>query len=276
MVRDGSWHGESPTIFAGTPATVTLFGTAFSTTEPAAIARATADLDVADDAGARPDQHAVADLRMAVAVILAGAAERHAVQHRHVVADRRGLADDEAGGMVEEDAAADLGRRMDVALEHRRRAALKVIGEVLAALVPEPVRQPMRLNGVEALVVEHRLDETVGRRIAVEHRDDVGAEHLADLRLVLQRIGIGLPDQFGRDVGMVEPLADPMHHRGLQRVVVQDRGIDEGADLGLAADDVLGLGADLGPHRIDLLEGRLGPGVLLRHGSPLPEFGPWF
>ena len=96
----------------------------------------------------------------------------------------------------------------------------------------------------------------VGRRIAVEHRDDVGAEHLAELRLVLQRVGIGLPDQFGRDVGMVEPLADPMHHRRLQRVVVQDRGIDEGADLGLAADDVLGLAADLGPDRIDLLDRR--------------------
>ena len=208
---------------------------------------------------------------MAVAVLLAGAAERHAVQHRHVVADRRGLADHEAGGVIEEDAAADLGRRMDVALEHRRRAALQVIGEILAALVPEPVRQPMRLDGVEALVVEHRLDEAVGGRIAVERRDDVGAERLAELRLVLQRVGIGLPDQFGRHVGMVEPLADPVHHRRLQRVVVQDRGIDEGADLGLAPDHILGLGADLGPDRIDLLEGRLGPGLLLRHGSPLPE-----
>ena len=64
----------------------------------------------------------------------------------------------------------------------------------------------MRLDGVEALVVEHRLDEAVGRRIAVEHRDDVGAEHLAELRLVLQRVGIGLADQFARHVGMVEPL----------------------------------------------------------------------
>ena len=48
------------------------------------------------------------DFRMAVAVLLAGAAERHAVQHRHVVADHRGLADHEAGGMIEENAAADL------------------------------------------------------------------------------------------------------------------------------------------------------------------------
>ena len=213
-----------------------------------------ADLDIADDLGARADQHAVGDLRMAVAVFLAGAAERHVMQHRDVVADHRGLADHEAGGVIEEDAAADLRRRMDVALEHRRRAALQVIREVLAALAPEPVRKPMRLNGVEAFVVEHRLDEAVGRRIAVEGRDDVGAERLADLRLVFQRVGIGLPDQLGRHVGMVEPLGNAVDDRGLQRVVVQDRGIDEGGELRLAADDVLGLVADARPDRIELLD----------------------
>ena len=73
---------------------------------------------------------------------------------------------------------------------------------------------------------------------------------------------------------MVEPLGDPMHHRRLQRVVVQDRGIDEGADLGLAADDVFRLGADARPHRIDLVKGRLGPRLLLRHESSLPDLRP--
>ena len=150
---------------------------------------------------------------------------------------------------------------------------MQIVGKILAALAPQPVRQPVRLNGVEAFVVENRLEETVGRRIAVEHRDDVGAERFAQLWLVLQRVGIGLPDQLGLDVGMIEPLADAVHHRRLQRVVVQDRGIDEGADLGLAADHGFGLGTDPGPHRIDLLDRRLGLGVLLRHGSPLPPSG---
>ena len=49
-------------------------------------ARAMADLDVAEDLRARADQHAAADLRMAVAVVLAGAAERHVVQDRDIVA----------------------------------------------------------------------------------------------------------------------------------------------------------------------------------------------
>src|ERR1700733_11615409 len=37
MVRDGSAQPASPTIFAGTPATVTLCGTGLTTTEPAAM-----------------------------------------------------------------------------------------------------------------------------------------------------------------------------------------------------------------------------------------------
>ena len=69
------------------------------------------DLDIAENLRARPDHHAVADLGMAVLVLLAGAAERHAVQDRDVVFDDGGLAADKTGGVVEEDAAADLRAR---------------------------------------------------------------------------------------------------------------------------------------------------------------------
>src|SRR5436189_5852136 len=68
---------------------------------------------------------------------------------------------------------------------------------------------------------------------------------------------------------MTEALADAIHHRGLERVVMQDRGIDEGADLGFAADNVLGLGPDLGPDRIDLLDRARRPRLFLRHSSSL-------
>ena len=154
MVRDGSAQPASPTILAGTPATVTLCGTGFDHHGAGGDARAMTDLDIAENFRARPDQHAVADLGMAVLVLLAGAAERDAVQDRDVVLDHGGLAADEAGGVIEEDAAADLGRRIDVGLEHRRRAALQIIGEILAALLIEPVRQAMGLQGMEALEVE--------------------------------------------------------------------------------------------------------------------------
>ena len=94
----------------------------------------------------------------------------------------------------------------------------------------------------------------LGGRIAVDGRDDVGAERIADRGLGLERIGISLPDQFGGDVSMIEPLGDAMHHRRFQRVVMQDGGIDEGRELGLGADDVFGLVAHLRPDRVDFLD----------------------
>lgn len=99
------------------------------------------DLDIAEDLGARADHHAVTDFRMTILILLAGATEGDAVKDRHVVFDQRGLADHKAGGVIEEDAAADLRGRIDVGLEFRRRAALDVIGEILAAVVVEPVRE---------------------------------------------------------------------------------------------------------------------------------------
>src|ERR1700692_1545440 len=128
-----------------------------------------ADLDVAENFRARPDQDAAADLGMAVLVLLAGAAERDAVQDRDVVLDQGGLADHEAGGMIQEDAEADPRRGVDVGLEYRRRAALQIIGEILAAFLMKPVRQTMGLQRVEALEVEQRVDEKRGSGIAVVH-----------------------------------------------------------------------------------------------------------
>ena len=93
-----------------------------------------ADLDIAENFRAGADQHAAADLRMAIPVLLAGAAERHALQDRDVVVDHRGLADHEAGGVIEEDAAADRGGGIDVGLEHRRRAALQIEAKSLRPL----------------------------------------------------------------------------------------------------------------------------------------------
>ena len=50
--------------------------------------------------------------------------------------------------MVEKDAAADACRRVDVTLEHLGRTALQIVGEILAALAPQPVGQAIGLNGM--------------------------------------------------------------------------------------------------------------------------------
>ena len=65
---------------------------------------------------------------------------------------------------------------------------------------------------------------------------------------------------------MVEPLGDAVHHRVLERVVVQDRGIDEARKLRLAPHHLLGLVADARPDRIDLVELTDRLELLLGHG----------
>ena len=207
---------------------------------------------------------------MAVLVFLAGAAKRYVMQDRNIVLDHRGLAHHKAGGVVEENAAADFRCRIDVALKHRRSTALQIEREILAALAVQPMRQAMRLDGVEAFVIEHRLDEAAGGRIAIDGGDDIGTEGFAERRLVLKRVVIGLADQVGGYVGVVEPLADAMRDRCLERVVVQNVFVDKGGELRLAARDVFRFAADARPDRIDFVEGPCGPCLILSHTQILP------
>src|SRR5690606_7390168 len=63
-----------------------------------------ADLDIAENLRAHADEYAAMDLGMPVAGLLARAAQRHGMKHRHVVTHHGRLADDDAGRMVNEDA----------------------------------------------------------------------------------------------------------------------------------------------------------------------------
>ena len=55
---------------------------------------------------------------MAIAAVLARAAQGDALQHRHVVVDNRGFADHDAGAVVDHDALAEARRGVDVNAEH--------------------------------------------------------------------------------------------------------------------------------------------------------------
>src|SRR5262249_22769465 len=116
--------------------------------------RPMADFDISQNLGTRPDHHALTDFRMAVAGFFAGAAERHVVQHGNIVIDDGRFADDKPARVIEEDTAADLCGRMNIALKHRRRTALQIERKIAAPPGPEPVRQTVGLNGVEAFVVD--------------------------------------------------------------------------------------------------------------------------
>ena len=160
---------------------------------------------------------------------------------------------------------------MDVGLKRRRRAALEIIREVLAIVRPEPMRQPMNLDRVKAFEIQQRLEMPVRRGIAIDGRHDVGPERLADRGIVLERIRIRLPDQLAGNIVAVEPVGDPMDHRGFERVVVENGSVNEGRELGLVAGHVFRLDADPFPDGVERLE--LAPGLLLPHGE-IPLFEP--
>lgn len=191
---------------------------------------------------------------MAVAALLAGAAERDVLQHRDIVLDHRGLADHEAGGMVEEDALADAGGRVDVGLEDFGGTALQIEREIAPALVPEPMRQAVGLQGMEALEIEHRLDQPVAGRVTIEHGGDVGAKALGDLAVIRDRLVESLGDQLGRQRRMAEARGDAMGDRRLEARLVHHRREDEAGQRRLGRDRLFGFAAQARPDRVDPVE----------------------
>src|SRR5262245_6162791 len=127
----------------------------------------------------------------------------------------------------------------------------------------------MCLNGVEAFVVKHRLDETAGRGIPVDGGDG-GPEGIAEHRLILERCVLSLTYHVGRNVGVIQTLAHAMSNRGFKRIVMKNIFVDKGGELGLTTGDVLRFVADTRPNRIDLVEALCGPRLKLSHepGSP--------
>jgi hypothetical protein len=178
------------------------------------------------------------------------------VTQRDIVLDHRGLADDEAGRVVEEDTLPDPGGRVDVGLEDLGGAALQIESQVAPVPAPEPVRQPVGLQGVEALEVEHRLEQPVAGRIAVEHRDHVGTEAEPDRRIVGDGRVEGLDDQLGRQCGMGQAAGDAMGDRLLEAALVQHIGEDEAGQRRLGGDRRLGLAAQARPDRVDPVQAR--------------------
>ena len=129
-------------------------------------ARESADFDIAEDFCSGADQHAATDFRVAVAGLLAGAAERDILQNRNIVFDHRRRADDEAGRMIEKHALPYARRRMNVGLEQIRGAALQIEGEVPPTALPEVMRQAVGLERVITLEIEEGFNETVAGGVA--------------------------------------------------------------------------------------------------------------
>ncbi|CAA6666091.1 unnamed protein product [Spirodela intermedia] len=187
---------------------------------------------------ARPDlspcadpHHAVADLGMPVADSLSRPAERDVMENGHVVADDGGLADDDPGGVVEEDPLADPRRRVDVDGEHVGYARLEGQGERAAGLGPEDVGNPVGLHCEEALEdsLLARWKERSGEGRVGQH----GGVEVARQR----RLGLGIAAGFGLDLVPHPQLVLLRLRRGDCRHGIGDSWFPAGGDGGATPAD---------------------------------------
>ena len=126
------------------------------------------------------------------------------MQHREVILDDGGLANDHAGGVVEHDALADLRRGVDVDSENLRDPRLQVQGQSPAITFPIGVRHPVGLDGMETFEIQQGAGVPRGGRIAMDHSLQVGTDSVLDALLVTQYIENDVAEAERREGGVVE------------------------------------------------------------------------
>ncbi len=198
--------------------------------------RAMAHFDVAKHFRARPDQHAVADFRVAVFLFLACPAKRHGMQHGNVVADDGRLTDDNGMGVVDHDPLPHLRARMDIDAEHLGDAHLDEVGQVPSPRPPQPMPDAIRCDGLEALEIHQRLQEPVTGRVAVKDGDDIGTHLRTEDRIRGKRLIRDLAQQLLGHLGGCQLLRHAIGERVFQCGVVEHAGMDQTAEQWLVGD----------------------------------------
>ena len=193
-----------------------------------------ADADVAQNLCSRAYHHRLADFRMAVARLLAGAAEGHFVQERNVVLDDGGLADDEARGVVEQNALADFRGRMNIDREHFRHTVLQEVGKRFAAILPQPVRETVGLERLVALEEKHDFEIIYRRRIALLRGHHVTNSAPDRFRILPVKILENSFEHRWRKVLRTELHRQQHRQRGRELIVPQNVLFEKKPDLRLA------------------------------------------
>src|SRR5437764_3930517 len=113
-----------------------------------------ADANTAEDLGAGSDDHVVADGRMPLALLVARAAESDALIEHHIVTDFSSLTDHDAHAMVNEEAPADGGARMDFDAGEQAGDLRNESRQNRHTGLVEPVREAMHQYGVKSGIAE--------------------------------------------------------------------------------------------------------------------------
>src|SRR5262245_28827586 len=109
---------------------------------------------------------------MALALVPGRASKCDAVVERAVVGDLGGLSDDDAHAVVDEEAPADGGARMDLDAREPARQMGREPRKPLEARLPQAVGESVEQHGVETRVASDYFPRIPGRRITLEHDRD--------------------------------------------------------------------------------------------------------
>src|SRR3989338_1499065 len=124
--------------------------------------RVAADGDVPQHFGAGADDDVVADRRVALAALLAGAAQRHPLEEGDVVADDGGLADHDPHPVVDEEAPADHRRGVDLYTGEPPRRRHEEPRQDGYAQPVEPMREAVDDERVEPGIGQQDFDQIAG------------------------------------------------------------------------------------------------------------------
>ena len=133
------------------------------------------DGDVAQDFCAGTHDDVVAERGMALAFVLAGAAEGDALVEGDVVAYDGSFADDRPGAVIDEEAAAEFGTGMDFDSGEQARDLREPAGEESQIMTPQPVREMVRPDGVKAGIAEKNFRVGARGRVGLEDGGDIFA-----------------------------------------------------------------------------------------------------
>ena len=174
------------------------------------------------------------------------------MQQRDVVAEHGGFAHHHAGAVVNHNAVAEAGGGVDVDTKHFGGAVLQEIGQCAAALLPQPVVDAVRLDGVKAFVIQQRQRIRIASGIALVVGHNIGQRRFNNAVVTAQCVEVNLV-QRARVHNRAGQFAGQMKRQhALKALVAQHGEVQKAGQRGLVGTGLLGFAADGVPEGVAL------------------------
>ena len=149
--------------------------------------------------------------------------------------------------MVEHQPAAELRGGVNVHAEHLGGAALQEPRGVLAAVAPQVMRHPVRLDGVVALEIQEGGEEIGDRGVAVTHGQQVFGGGGGDFGVVLHRLQDQRGEAGGAEIGIFQFVGEAVGQRVGEAFMGEQAVLQRAHQHGLAGGGLAAFGHKLVP-----------------------------